>query len=137
MTATLEENRLNLSYKLNVAKSEKIINSYMWVWTNRTLHKCSVSGKILNEDTEPQNSIWDRIYFGKQLKEPITFLGPSGKLEIQGSTSPPVCSEISSLKKYPKLEAVYGWVFPPSNPEVFEILRKGTYFGNMSLTYER
>lgn len=129
MTATLKENRLNLAYKLNVARTEKIIRSKVWLWTNhRLLQKCMMSGNLMDKDLGRHPS-WDILYDGEQPEKPITLFGSGGKLEIMGSTTPPIYAKVWRLKKYPKLEAVYGWAKG--------LLQKGTYSGELALTYKK
>lgn len=129
MKATLEENRLNLTYKLNVAITEKIIRSKIWLWANHhSLQKCMMVGNLADKDLG-RNPRWDTLYDGEQPKTPITLFGSGGKLEVTGSTTPPVYAEVWRFKKYPKLEVVYGWAK--------DLLQKGTYSGNLTLTYAR
>lgn len=129
MIATLEGNRLKLSCKLNVAKTEKIARSKIWLFTAKgSLQRCEVSGKILNEDLGGSSPPWDVLYYGEQLRSPVILSGPRGRLEILGATIPPVYSKILSHREYPKLEVVHGWARD-------SLLQKGTYSGNLTLTY--
>lgn len=127
MTATLKENRLNLAYKLNVAITEKIIRSKIWLWTNhRCLQKCMMSGNHMDKDLGKLPN-WDILYDGEQPENPITLFGSGGKLEVLGSTTPPVYAMVYRLREYPKLEVVYGWARG--------LLQKGTYSGDLTLVY--
>jgi len=129
MVATLEGNRLKLSYKLNAVGTEKIIGSKIWLWTNpETLQTCMISGDIIDENIwiHPR---WDMLYDGEQPKTPFTFFGSGGKLEIMGSTTPPIYAQVFRFKKYPKLEVAHGWAR--------ELLQEGTYSGDLTLTYRR
>ncbi len=90
MVATLEKNRLNLAYKLNVTRTEKIIISKLWFWTNHdVLQKCMMSGNIMDEDIgiHPR---WDLLYDGEPSKTPITLFGPGGNWKSRGR--PPLLS---------------------------------------------
>ena len=127
MIATLEGNRLNLAYRLNVARTEKITRSKIWLFAGKSLRRCEISGNVLNAIGKTRN--WKVLYYGEQLKPSITLLGPSGRLEILGSTIPPVYARVLCFKKYPKLEVIYGWAR--------ELLQKGTYSGELALTYKK
>lgn len=127
MTATLEGNRLNLAYKLNVAITEKVIRSKIWLFSERSLLRCEVSGNPVDKAIETSPA-WDVLYVGIQPTAPITLMGPSGRLKIFGATNPSVYARVYRLKKYPKLEVVYGWAY--------NILQEGTYTGDLILTYE-
>lgn len=112
MKATLEGNRLDLAYRLNVARTEEVMRSKIWVWAARR-------GKI------PKGN-WADIYLGRQPK-PFTLFG--GRLKISGSTTPPVYARVCHLREYPKYEVAYGWARG--------LLQKGTYSGNITLDYEK
>lgn len=128
MTATLKENSLNLMYRLNVANTEKVLRSKVWLWTSEILRVCSIGGSIVTDDLG-KNPYWNVLYLGKQLKDPITLFGSGSRLEISGSTTPPIYARVCSLKKYPRLEVVYGWAR--------NTLSRGTYSGDLTLTYGR
>lgn len=153
MTATLKGNKLSLAYKLNVDRTEKITHSKIWLWTNpKLLQKCMMFGKIMGEDLggDPR---WDIPYDGEQPKTPITLYGSGGKLEVSGSTTPPVYAMVYRFKENldnkaegGKLEAVYGWArnllhkAEGGKLEVVygwarDLLPKGTYSGNLTLVY--
>lgn len=127
MTATLKENSLNLMYRLNIANTEKALRSKVWLLANK-MQACAING-----DTTTKcpwgNPYWNDLYFGKQPSGPITLFGSGGKMEISGSTTPPVYARVCSLNKYPRLEVVYGWAR--------NTLSMGTYSGDLTLTYGR
>jgi len=129
MVATLEQNRLNLAYKLNAARTEEVVVSKIWLWTNPgVLQKCMMSGNIMDKDIgiHPR---WDLLYDGEPSKTPITLFGPGGKLEVTGSITPPIYMRVWRFKKYPKLEVAHGWARG--------LLQEGTYSGDLTLTYMR
>lgn len=135
MVATLEGNRLSLAYKLNVARKERIAQSKIWLFANpKLLQKCMVSGRVIDEDIG-RDPRWDILYDGEQPKAPITLFGSGGRLEVTGSTTPPVYAIVCRFKGPPdnerergKLEVIYGWARD-------EPLKKGIYLGNLTLVY--
>lgn len=128
MTATLEGNRLDLSYRLNAARTESVIRSKIWLFASPLLSECEISGKIMHKALR-KNPVWEFIYEGEQPRDPITLLGPNGTLGISGSTTPPVRAVVSRLRRYTKLEVAYEWARGT--------LKKGAYSGGLTLTYGR
>jgi len=129
MTATLEGNELRLAFELSVTKTERIVRSKIWLWTNEPLDTCMLSGEILDEDLDPEKPNWNLLYQGEQPEKPIVFLGTKGRLEILGETTPSIYASVISLRKYPKLETAFGWAT--------ESFQKRIYSGSFLLTYRK
>lgn len=128
MTAMLKENKLSLTYKLNVIKSGDVMFSKIWLFTNPLLSECMMSGKVLSDVRSASDLTWEMLYQGRQPEVPIIFFGRGGKLKVLGSTIPSVYTSIMRFKRYPKLEVTYAWASG--------LLLKGTYSGNLTLVYE-
>lgn len=113
MTAMLENDNLNVRYDLNVARTEGVIRSKIWVFVQNPPHV------FIKNQTR-----WMQLYLGEQPKS-LTLFG--GRLEISGGTTPPVYAQIYKVQEYQKYEMAYGWAR--------ELLQKGKYSGELTLKF--
>jgi len=136
MEATVEENRLNLAYKLNVAEEEKIVHSKIWMWV-KPFQSYAIDGEVFDvKSKQPKREAyckgsggtwyWLHEKMGPQPRS-ITLFYPDCRLGITGSTNP-YYTEIQRYE-HEKMEVVYGWAKG--------LLKKGTYSGSLVLTYDR
>jgi len=134
MEATVEENRLNLAYRLNVEEEEEIVHSKIWLWT-RPFQSYAIDGETFDIRSKqpvfvencPSGGTWDYLEVRAGQPESITLFDSSGRLRISGSTTPQCYTEIQRYEQE-KIEVVYGWAKG--------LLQKGTYSGRLELTYE-
>lgn len=139
MAATLDGNKLDLAYKLNVARTENIIVSKIWLFS-RFFQKCAISDGVAfdaggadgrDEDNwfYPfiKGSSWRCIY-AKEGKQPesITLFDAGGRLEVLGATTPPILTKVFR-RGCDQMEVAFGWATGT--------LQKGTYSGNLVLVY--
>jgi hypothetical protein len=133
LDAAIEENRLSLDYRLNVAADSRIVESKIWLWTKPfqsyavDAAKFDIRSKTSIARFRKQGGTWHLLE--ERLGQPalIRLFGNSS-LSVSGSTTPPYYSEIYRYE-YEKLEVVYGWAKA--------ILKKGVYSGSLVLTYDR
>jgi hypothetical protein len=133
MEATIEGNRLNLAYRLNVAAEEEIIHSKIWVWT-KPFQAYAIDGETFRVGRGQKGyrtksgGIWYLLEARPGQPKSITLLDSSGRLIISGSTIPPCFTEIYCYENK-KIEVVYGWAK--------DQLQKGTYSGKLEIAYDR
>jgi len=135
MEATIEENRLNLAYRLDVARDEQIVQSKIWMWV-KPFQSYAMDGETF--DVKSKRSMQEEYcarsggtwyYLEERIGQPgsITLFYPNCRLRITGSTTPPYYTEIQRYEDK-KMEVVYGWARG--------LLKKGMYSGSLELTYE-
>jgi len=134
MEATVEGNRLNLVYRLNVEVEEEIVHSKIWLWT-KPFQSYTIDGETFDirskrsalEENSPSGGRWYYPEVRAGQPESIILFDSSGRLRISGSTTPPCYTEIQRYE-HEKIEVVYGWAKG--------LLQKGTYSGKLELKYE-
>lgn len=135
MEATVEGNRLNLVYRLNIGAEEQIVHSKIWIWT-RLFQSYMIDGETFDvENKRPAwvehcptyGGTWYFLEARAGQPESITLFDSSGRLRISGLTIPPCYTEIQRYE-HEKMEVVYGWAKG--------LLQKGIYSGRLELTYE-
>ena len=135
MEAAVEENRLSLAYRLNVAAEEQIVHSKIWMWT-WPFQSYEIGGEtfdvkskqpVRGEYCKKSGGTWYFLEVKTGQPESITLFYPDCRLKITGSTSPPCYTEIQRYENA-KMEVVYGWAK--------DLLKRGKYSGSLTLAYE-